>query len=302
MSTELVSQQEMFGNRVVSDLQFIEQDGKFFIAGLEICRRLDYSAPGVQAAKIFERHRQYLEPHSVTTKLVATDGKKYEVRCYDEAGARFFIAKCNVPKADELTMRMIEAFIWLRDQSHDLSAREKDQIKAAVQEVLHAPLELLPGITLTEFERIQNETLTLVQARLGDLVDVSPDEVGTTIARTLEYLWSNLEQAFKAQLKNFPLTTANLIVSEVSAQFYYRVLEAFEVRKPELAAEQLGISVKQLTDWRTGVIPSPRILHKVAYLTGVSLHWLWTGEGQKFVNEQPKLSKPAKPRHLKPVS
>ncbi len=100
----------------VNGFSYIEKKGVYWVSGLEICRRLGYEFPKGQATKIWQRHKNSLASHSVVTSLASTDSKKYDTRIYDETGARFFITKCHKPLADEMTLKMIEGFIKLRDE------------------------------------------------------------------------------------------------------------------------------------------------------------------------------------------
>ena len=100
----------------INGFDFVEQKNNFWISGIDICRKLGYEFPRSQATKIWNRHKKYLDNYSVVAKLASTDSKKYDTRIYNEAGSRFFISKCNMPKADEITIAMIQGFIQLRDE------------------------------------------------------------------------------------------------------------------------------------------------------------------------------------------
>jgi hypothetical protein len=106
----------------VKELQFIEHQDNIWISGIEICKKLSYSQPRAQAAKIWKRHEKILKQHSFATNLVAEGTASRITRIYDEHGARFFITKCNKPLADQMTMEMINGFIYLRDNRHSWEA------------------------------------------------------------------------------------------------------------------------------------------------------------------------------------
>lgn len=99
----------------INDFNFVQHRDLFIIPGVEICRKLGYKNPAHQAEQIWSRNHKILKSHSTILNLRTTDGKNREVRCYNEAGSRFFISKCHVPLADQITMDMIQAFIKLRD-------------------------------------------------------------------------------------------------------------------------------------------------------------------------------------------
>ena len=93
------------------------KDGK--VSGVEICRQLGYKFPGRQASVIWKKHKDILEEYSGVCSLL-TPGGIQQARCYDEIGALFFIAKCNMPLADKLTMSIIEGSPMNDDLSEQL--------------------------------------------------------------------------------------------------------------------------------------------------------------------------------------
>jgi len=102
------------GNLIVGDFNFVGDIHNPRISGIEICRRLDYSEPSIQASKIWRRNKSILMPYSALTPLVSTDGKTYDTRSYEEIGTLFFITKCHKPKADQITMEVIKSFVGMR--------------------------------------------------------------------------------------------------------------------------------------------------------------------------------------------
>jgi prophage antirepressor-like protein len=99
----------------INNFNFIEYNQEPYITGIEICRKLDYKNPKDQAQKIWLKYSEYLKENAVDTKTVSTDGKYYKTRCYNESGALFFIAKCNIKSANLITKEIIKAFITIKN-------------------------------------------------------------------------------------------------------------------------------------------------------------------------------------------
>lgn len=62
---------------------------------------LEYSNSDVALSKIHKRHKDRLNPLSVVTKLVSTDGKEYETILYTERGIMEICRYSNKPKANQ---------------------------------------------------------------------------------------------------------------------------------------------------------------------------------------------------------
>lgn len=77
----------------------IGQDGEGWMTGDDIGKALDYNHPRDSIQNIFERNREELEEHSVTIKLMATDGKQYDTRVYNEEGVMMIAFFSKQPKA-----------------------------------------------------------------------------------------------------------------------------------------------------------------------------------------------------------
>lgn len=100
---------------------FIQSNKSYWIGGIEICRKLEYANPREQAGLIWTRNKCYLKKNSTVVNMATVDGRMRNTRIYNEIGARFFITKCNKPSADDLTLKMIEAFVKLRDEGVEKS-------------------------------------------------------------------------------------------------------------------------------------------------------------------------------------
>ncbi|HCU54090.1 MAG TPA: hypothetical protein DIC36_07405 [Gammaproteobacteria bacterium] len=64
----------------------ILHDGDAWLDSETIGKALGYANPRDSILNIFNRNREELEPYSVTINLMATDGKSYETRIYNEEG------------------------------------------------------------------------------------------------------------------------------------------------------------------------------------------------------------------------
>jgi hypothetical protein len=102
----------------VNEIEFVGDAEEHYISGVELCRKLGYKNPKDQAAAVWRRNKKDLEENAVAFKLNATDGKLYETRCYNERGALFFITKCHTEKAHEITKKVIDGFLYFRDQQY----------------------------------------------------------------------------------------------------------------------------------------------------------------------------------------
>ena len=76
-----------------------------------------------------------------------------------------------------------------------------------------------------------------------------------------------------------------------STSLWERIQEAFGVRGPTEIASKLGFTKQAVYKWQNGEIPGLETLTKIAATSGVSLHWLVTGEGPKtaYIVSEPEL-------------
>ena len=80
-------------------LSIIDQNGEGWMIGEEIGKALEYSEPRKSINNLFDRYRDELEEYSVDIKLVATDGKQYDTRVYNEEGVMMIGFLSKQPKA-----------------------------------------------------------------------------------------------------------------------------------------------------------------------------------------------------------
>ncbi len=66
--------------------------------------------------------------------------------------------------------------------------------------------------------------------------------------------------------------------------FGKRFLEAFGDKQKGEIADILGVSAAAVTNYLQGRIPDEEKLRKISDFTNCSIHWLITGEGEKYLN------------------
>jgi prophage antirepressor-like protein len=77
----------------------VDQDGEGWMIGEDIGKALGYSEPRKSINNLFDRYREELEEYSVDIKLMATDGKQYDTRVYNEEGVMMIGFLSKQPKA-----------------------------------------------------------------------------------------------------------------------------------------------------------------------------------------------------------
>lgn len=103
-----------------------DDEGNPYMTGEQIGRCLGYANPRVEINKIHSRYKDRLDRHSVDTKLVSTDGKKYKRRLYDEQGIYFIAMRSNTDVALDFQERVADILKELRKGYQVwLLAREK---------------------------------------------------------------------------------------------------------------------------------------------------------------------------------
>ena len=101
-----------FGN-VSCDI-YSNQKGEFFVTREQIGRALEYSFPNDSIRKIHERHKERLDKVSVSVRLAAGDGKKYETILYTAKGIYEVCRWSQQPKADAFFDYMYDIMEGLR--------------------------------------------------------------------------------------------------------------------------------------------------------------------------------------------
>jgi len=98
---------------------------KWVISGVDICRHLGYKNPYLQAKKLYSKYHDNFKENSFLLKLPTpkkvlkgvpnlgtpfSDENCQEIRCYTRSGCWFFVAKCNIAKANKLIEKIFDSF------------------------------------------------------------------------------------------------------------------------------------------------------------------------------------------------
>lgn len=100
MNELVLIKQYPFGAMACDVYRNPQRPDDLYITREQIGRALEYSNPQKAIDKIHERHKSRLDPLSVTVKLGATDGKKYDTILYSAKGIYEICRHSDQPKAD----------------------------------------------------------------------------------------------------------------------------------------------------------------------------------------------------------
>lgn len=103
---------EMFGQNEMNIYQ--NENKEIFMTRNQIGIALEYSEPNTAIRKIHNRNKERLDQFSVETKLVGTDGKRYDTIIYNEQGVYEILRRSAQPKADEFYDWVYELLSKLR--------------------------------------------------------------------------------------------------------------------------------------------------------------------------------------------
>ncbi len=107
-----------------------EHDGQIFLKGEDLGCMLELADPRNGVHNIFVRHEDELKPHSVTLKLIASDGKAYETRVYSETGAYLVAMFARSSKAKEVRQWLAE----LPKKVREFGKTVQEDIQQALEE------------------------------------------------------------------------------------------------------------------------------------------------------------------------
>lgn len=74
--------------------------------------------------------------------------------------------------------------------------------------------------------------------------------------------------------------------------FFDRVKEAMNLENAPKIAQKLGLEKQSVYGWAKGSLPRVETLVVIAEIGQVSLHWLITGKGPKFISDTPAFTTP----------
>lgn len=111
---------------------YTNENNDVFMTREQIGSALEYVEPNTAIRKIHNRNKDRLDQFSVGTKLVGTDGKKYETIIYNEKGIYEIIRYSKQPKADDF-------YDWVYDL---LSSLRRGEYQIAKPQSEHDELQI----------------------------------------------------------------------------------------------------------------------------------------------------------------
>ena len=109
-------------------LKYVEHEGQIFFSSEEIGRQLGYAKPSKSINILFNRNQIELKGYAVGIKMMSTDGKFYEVRCFTEEGVYILSMLANTPRAREFRAKLARLLREIRERRVDL-ARESGYLQ-----------------------------------------------------------------------------------------------------------------------------------------------------------------------------
>lgn len=104
-------------------LKYVEHEGQIFFSSEEIGRQLGYAKPSKSINILFNRNQIELKGYAVGIKMMSTDGKFYEARCFTEEGVYILSMLANTPRAREFRAKLARLLREIRERRMEL-ARE----------------------------------------------------------------------------------------------------------------------------------------------------------------------------------
>lgn len=104
-------------------LKYVEHAGQIFFSSEEIGRQLGYAKPSKSINILFNRNQIELKGYAVGIKMMSTDGKFYEARCFTEEGVYILSMLANTPRAREFRAKLARLLREIRERRMEL-ARE----------------------------------------------------------------------------------------------------------------------------------------------------------------------------------
>ena len=109
-------------------LKYVEHEGQIFFSSEEIGRQLGYAKPSKSINILFNRNQRELKSYAVGIKMMSTDGKFYEVRCFTEEGVYILSMLANTPRAREFRAKLARLLREIRERRVTL-ARESGYLQ-----------------------------------------------------------------------------------------------------------------------------------------------------------------------------
>lgn len=112
---------------------YTNESNDVFMTRNQIGQALEYSDPNTAITKLHKRYQDRLDRFSVTTKLVGTDGKKYETVIYNEKGIYEIIRHSKQPKANAFYDWVYDLLSKLRKGEYQVIQPQTEQDKLQIQ-------------------------------------------------------------------------------------------------------------------------------------------------------------------------
>lgn len=109
-------------------LKYVEHEGQILFSSEEIGRQLGYAKPSKSINILFNRNQRELKSYAVGIKMMSTDGKFYEVRCFTEEGVYILSMLANTPQAREFRAKLARLLREIRERRVEL-ARESGYLQ-----------------------------------------------------------------------------------------------------------------------------------------------------------------------------
>lgn len=102
-------------------LKYVEHEGRILFSSEEIGRQLGYAKPSKSINILFNRNQRELKSYAVGIKMMSTDGKFYEVRCFTEEGVYILSMLANTPQAREFRAKLARLLREIRERRVELA-------------------------------------------------------------------------------------------------------------------------------------------------------------------------------------
>ncbi|WP_277680068.1 BRO-N domain-containing protein [Gracilibacillus dipsosauri] len=209
---------------------YTNENNDVFMTREQIGLALEYSEPNTAITKIHSRNKRRLDQFSVTTKLVGTDGKKYNTVIYNEKGIYEILRYSKQPKADAFYDWVYDLLSKLRKGEYQIvqpqSEREKLQIEKMKAEARLMNARTRQAKLILDMQK--NKTLSPVAVELLQI-------------NALEVITDN-QTDYRPQVEK--TYTATEIASElgVTANKVGRIANAYGLKTEEYGIEVLDKS------------------------------------------------------------
>ena len=193
MAENTISQSAPIVNE--NGMHYVEFEGQIYFSSDEIGRQLGYAKPSKSINILFSRNQKELRGYAVGIKMMSTDGKFYEVRCFTEEGVYILSMLANTPRAQEFRAKLARLLREIRERRMTL-AREagyrqgREEGQMARQEAARLVWQLGPAQKRRLRAAVRYRRLGLGREALARLLRCHSREVHSLLkaARVLGWL------------------------------------------------------------------------------------------------------------------